>query len=244
MNLASDIGKDIKGLDELLEPLKAFSEKHSLSKREQDVLALLVNQVVSAEDISDQLGISRNTVRIHLKNINTKAGTTSKSELLGKFIEFVIQNKTVKSPTKGDELIILISDDDESYVELVKKATHSSISNDIKFRYVDNGQSMLEYLEESKKNNADFPRPQLIMLDLNMPKMNGFQALERLKTDPRLMDIPVVVFTSSSTKSDISNIYALGGNSYVTKPGGFQELKQVMQGIISYWGQIGALPTR
>ena len=76
-----------------------------------------------------------------------------------------------------------------------------------------------------------------------MPKINGFQALERIKSDPRLNEIPVVVFSSSSTKSDISNIYALGGNSYVTKPGGFQELRKVMQGILSYWGGIGALPT-
>lgn len=218
--------------------------KYNLSKREQEVLALLANQIVSAEDISDQLSISRNTVRIHLKNINTKVGTNSKSELLGRFIEFVIQNKAEQAASISADLLILISDDDESYVALVKKATHNSIGTQVTFRYVDNGQAMLEYLEESKKNLADFPRPNLIMLDLSMPKMNGFQALERLKTDPRLMDIPVVVFTSSSTKSDISNIYALGGNSYVTKPGGFQELKGVMQGIVSYWGQIGALPSR
>ena len=74
--------------------------------------------------------------------------------------------------------------------------------------------------------------------------MNGFQALERLKTDPQLNEIPVVVFTASSTQADVSNIYALGGNSYVTKPGGYQELKGVIHGIVSYWGRIGALPAK
>jgi CheY-like chemotaxis protein/DNA-binding CsgD family transcriptional regulator len=244
MNVAPDIGKDTKEMAELREPLTAFVEKHNLSKREHEVLALLVHQVVSAEDISEQLGISRNTVRIHLKNINTKVGTNSKSELLGRFIEFVIQHEDNDQPQIDEELFVLICDDDESYVELVKKASHSAIGSHVQFQHTQDGQQMLEYLEDSKRQTTGRPRPQLILLDLNMPKMNGFQALERIKTDPRLSDIPVVVFTSSSIKADVSSIYALGGNSYVTKPGGFPELKKVMQGIVGYWGQIGALPNR
>ncbi|SMF49106.1 response regulator [Pseudobacteriovorax antillogorgiicola] len=235
---------DLKGLDELKEPLEAFVAKHGLSKREHDVLALLVHQVVSAENISEHLGISRNTVRIHLKNINTKVGTTSKSELLGKFIEFVIQQREIGSEEVTEtDLLILIADDDDSYVDLVRKASESAIGSDIKFRHVSDGHQMIEYLEGTKRNDPSCKRPHIILLDLNMPKMNGFQALERLKTDPQLNEIPVVVFTSSSTQADVSNIYALGGNSYVTKPGGYQQLKQVMHGIVSYWGRIGALPS-
>lgn len=238
--------------EDLKEPLDQFSQSHGLSKREKDVLTLLANQVVSAEDISTQLGISRNTVRIHLKNINNKVGTTSKSELLGKFIEFVIQGQ---SSTEGEtlippstetelasDLLVLIADDDESYVELVRKASQSAISGNIIFQHVSNGQELVDYFQQTKKGDPQYPRPQIILLDLNMPKMNGFQALEKLKTDPMLSEIPVVVFTSSSTKSDVSSIYALGGNSYVTKPGGYQQLKQVMHGIVSYWGRIGVLP--
>jgi CheY-like chemotaxis protein len=101
---------------------------------------------------------------------------------------------------------------------------------------------MMEYLNRVKRSEPNTPRPHLILLDLNMPKLNGFQALEKIKTDPMLSEIPVVVFSSSSTHSDISSIYALGGNSYVTKPGGYQELKKVIHGIVFYWGQIGALP--
>ena len=93
MNLAASIQPDGNSPDELKEPMESFVAKYGLSKREHDVLGLLINQVVSAEDISEKLGISRNTVRIHLKNINTKVGTNSKSELLGRFIEHVIHNE-------------------------------------------------------------------------------------------------------------------------------------------------------
>lgn len=70
-------------------PIAEFSRKYSLSKREQDVLTLLVSRVVNAEHISRHLGISQNTVRIHVKNINTKVGVRSKSEILSTFIGFL-----------------------------------------------------------------------------------------------------------------------------------------------------------
>ena len=239
INTASNEVKDFK---EIEPSLTSFVKEHNLSKRETDVLKLLVHQVVTAEDISERLGISRNTVRIHLKNINNKVGTTSKSELLGRFIEFVIQNNPLEAKMTNDDLSILLVDDDESYVDLMKKAATAAVGDQIEFKHLSDGQTMLEYLEQVKRKEPGTIIPSLIILDLNMPKINGFQALERIKSDPRLNEIPVVVFSSSSTKSDISNIYALGGNSYVTKPGGFQELRKVMQGILSYWGGIGALP--
>ena len=143
---------ELKNLDELKEPLVAFVAKYNLSKREHDVLSLLVHQVVSAENISEHLGISRNTVRIHLKNINTKVGTTSKSELLGRFIEFVIQHREIASEIADTNLLILIADDDESYVELVRKASENAIGSDAQFKHVTDGQQMLEYLDNSKKS--------------------------------------------------------------------------------------------
>ena len=242
MNLAESMQSDGRGNEELKEPMETFVAKYGLSKREHDVLALLINQVVSAEDISEKLGISRNTVRIHLKNINTKVGTNSKSELLGRFIEHVIQNRSDEQIVTDTSLTIWICDDDDSYVELVKRATSSAIGESVQFTHLSDGYKLLENLDKAKRHTDGVRKPHLILLDLNMPKMNGFQTLERLKTDPMLSAIPVVVFTSSTTQADISSIYALGGNSYVTKPGGYQDLKQVMQGIVSYWGKIGALP--
>lgn len=243
MSTATHLANELSSLDDLKAPLGQFAEKYSLSKREQDVLNLLVQQVVSAEAISERLGISRNTVRIHLKNISAKVSTNSKSELLGRFIEFVIQNKKSEDPITTQRLTILIADDDQSYVDLVKKASASVIGANVTFQHVVDGQNLMDYLNLVKRNHANTQRPHLILLDLNMPRINGFQALEKIKTDPILSEIPVVVFSSSSTNSDISSIYALGGNSYVTKPSGYQELKKVIHGIIFYWGQIGALPT-
>ena len=203
---------EVKNFKEIEPSLINFVKEHNLSKREHDVLKLLVHQVVTAEDISEKLGISRNTVRIHLKNINNKVGTTSKSELLGRFIEFVIQNNQLEAELTNNDLSILLVDDDESYVDLMKKAASAAVGDKINFKHLQDGQSMLEYLEQVKRKEQGAVIPSLIILDLNMPKINGFQALERIKSDPRLNEIPVVIFSNSSTKSDVSNIYALGGN--------------------------------
>jgi two-component system response regulator len=240
--MVSNHAEQLGNLDDMKDSLEQFAQKHNLSKRELDVLQLLVQQVVSAEDISEKLGISRNTVRIHLKNINTKVGTNSKSELLGRFIEFVIQTKKEEDRLTGQSLTIMIADDDQSYVELIRKAAESAMGMGVRFQHVEDGQSLMEHLSRAKRNDPGYVKPHLILLDLSMPKMNGFQALERIKTDPILNEIPVVVFSASSTSADISNIYALGGNSYVSKPVGYQQLKKVIHGIVFYWGQIGALP--
>jgi CheY-like chemotaxis protein len=136
----------------------------------------------------------------------------------------------------------LIADDDESYVELLRNAAKHALNESVRFHHCSDGLEMLNYLNASKDNPSLVERPQLILLDINMPRMNGFQSLERIKTDPLLNEIPVVVFTASETQDDISHIYALGGNSYVTKPAGYQDLKKVIKGIIDYWGRIGALP--
>ncbi len=228
--------------EDLRDPLEKFALLHQLSPRERDVLAQLVNKVVSAEDISLKLGISRNTVRIHLKNINTKVGTNSKSELLGRFIEFVIQHREEEERLRTPQLRILIADDDPDYVNLIRKATQASLGDHIVFLHVEDGQALLDHLSHSKRDEPAYARPHLILLDLNMPKINGFEALQKIKTDPQLQNTPVIVFSASSSPMDISNIYALGGNSYVSKPLAYAELKKVIQGIVFYWGQIGALP--
>ncbi len=232
----------LQAAEDLRAPLETFASLHQLSPRERDVLAQLVNKVVSAEDISKNLGISRNTVRIHLKNINSKVGTNSKSELLGRFIECVVHHREAEERTRTPRLHILIADDDPDYVNLICKAAEATLGQNIHFTHAEDGHNLLEHLARTKRDDPDFPRPHLILLDLNMPKLNGFQALQKLKADPLLSAIPVIVFSASSSNLDISNIYALGGNSYVSKPLDYNELKKVIQGIVFYWGQIGALP--
>lgn len=234
---------DINGVKEdITSALGGFSKLYSLSKRENDILELLVNKVVSAEAIANRLGISKNTVRIHFQNIFNKMSASSKSEVLGKFIEYVIEGSYLKSKAEVDrKLTIVVVDDDKSYKELIQRALGKLLDNGIDYVELANGKELLEYVFE-KSLSGQVSRPDLILLDLNMPVINGFDALAQLKGQVDSRDIPIVVFTTSDEPADVKKIYELGGNSFVTKPTGFRALVDVMNGILSYWCEIGALP--
>ncbi len=231
-----------KGNFEKLSPsLDLFVKENQMTKREKEILALLIQQKVSADELGEALGISKNTVRIHLRNINTKLNINSKSELLGKFIEFAMNNLTSSETAKikRENLSLLLIDDDESYVELMKKAAESA--GNIEVNCALSGDAMLDYLHNAKIMKTGFTIPSFILLDLSMPKMNGFEALSLLKKDPILNKIPVVIFSSSVAKEDVSNTYALGANSFVTKPKDYEDLKKLMLTLCHYWGQVEAL---
>ena len=97
----------------------------------------------------------------------------------------------------------------------MKKAAESA--GNIEVNCALSGDAMLEYLHNAKIMKTGFTMPSFILLDLSMPKMNGFEALSLLKKDPILNKIPVIIFSSSVAKEDVSNTYALGANSFVTK---------------------------
>jgi CheY-like chemotaxis protein len=86
------------------------------------------------------------------------------------------------------------------------------------------------------------PTPDLILLDLNLPRRNGRDMLAEIKTDPQLRRIPVVVLTSSAAESDVATAYALGANCFITKPRGFLEFGEVMRAIDAFWFQTATLP--
>ena len=230
---------EFENFDKLKPALDLFVKQNQMTNREKEILALLIQQRVTADELADDLGISRNTVRIHLRNINTKLSINSKSELLGRFIEFSVNNDPYTVGSKREHLKVLMTDDDESYVELMKKAAEST-SFGVTVKTVLDAQSMLEYLHNAKVMKDGYEMPNFILLDLSMPEMNGFEALSILKGDPVLNKVPVIVF-SSSEKEDVSNTYALGANSFVSKPNDFQELKALMGTLCHYWGQVEAL---
>jgi len=91
---------------------------------------------------------------------------------------------------------------------------------------------------------ADAPRPDVILLDLNLPKMNGREVLQEIKRDPALQDIPVVVLTTSQAEQDIVESYRLRANAYVTKPVGLQQFLAVVQSIEHFWFEIVKLVPR
>jgi CheY-like chemotaxis protein len=142
-----------------------------------------------------------------------------------------------------DSLIILMADDDDDDILLTKKALQKGkLLNPV--YTVHDGEELLDYLfrrgEYTNIENA--PRPGMILLDLNMPKMDGREALREMKVHPDFKDIPVVVFTTSKAEEDIYRSYKLGVNSFITKPVTFEKLIEVMQMLGRYWFEIVTLP--
>ena len=140
-------------------------------------------------------------------------------------------------------IVILIADDDAEDRMLVKEALEDSrLKNNIHF--VENGEELLDYLHDrgSFKDKKKYPTPGLILLDLNMPKKDGREALKEIKADEHLRVIPVVVLTTSKAEEDILRTYDLGVSSFITKPVTFAALVDVMKTLTKYWFEIVELP--
>jgi CheY-like chemotaxis protein len=134
---------------------------------------------------------------------------------------------------------ILIADDDPEDRMLAEDALKESrLANDI--RFVEDGEELLEYLQARGRYAPPehTPRPGIILLDLNMPRKDGREALKELKSDPELRRIPVVVLTTSKAEEDIYRTYDLGVNSFITKPVTFDALVQIMRTLGQYWFEI------
>ena len=137
---------------------------------------------------------------------------------------------------------ILLADDDEEDRELARDALQDSrLANEMKFVY--DGQDLLDYLRhEGRWTAATSPRPGIILLDLNMPKKDGREALQEIKADESLRRIPVVVLTTSKDEADVLSTYDLGVSSFITKPVTFGGLVDVMRTWTQYWFEIVELP--
>lgn len=139
-------------------------------------------------------------------------------------------------------ITILIADDDPEDRMLAEEALRESrLVNDI--RFVDDGEDLLEYLQNrGKYADADNPQPDMILLDLNMPRMDGREALKVIKSDPELRRIPVIVLTTSKAEEDIYRTYDLGVNSFIIKPVTFDSLVNIMKVLGAYWFEIVEIP--
>jgi len=141
-------------------------------------------------------------------------------------------------------ITILVCDDDEDDCVLTQQALEDAhITNRV--RFVGDGEQLLDYLYQRGEfagETGKAPRPGLILLDLNMPKMDGREALKVIKGDATLHDIPVVVLTTSRLDADIARSYQLGVNSFITKPVTFSGLVEAMHALGRYWLEIVELP--
>lgn len=143
----------------------------------------------------------------------------------------------------GKAITILMADDDADDRQMTLEAfSESRLANDL--RFVEDGAELMDYLFRRNKytDPASSPRPGLILLDLNMPKKDGREALREIKADPRLRNIRVVVMTTSKAEEDIVRTYDLGAESYVTKPVTFTSLVDVVRTLGKYWLEIVELP--
>ena len=137
-------------------------------------------------------------------------------------------------------VVILMAEDDADDRLLAKDAlVECGIAGDLQF--VENGEELLDYLQHRGKYSQS-PRPGLILLDLNMPRKDGREALHEIKTNPRLRRIPVIVLTTSNADSDIDRAYELGANSFISKPVTFDSLVSIMRVIAQYWLATTELP--
>lgn len=143
----------------------------------------------------------------------------------------------------GRPITILLADDDADDRMMAADAlAESRLANDL--RFVEDGEELMDYLHRRGRfsDPATSPRPGLILLDLNMPRKDGREALREIKGDPELRKIPVVVLTTSQAEEDIYRTYDLGVNSFITKPVMFESMVAVMKALGKYWFEIVELP--
>ena len=144
----------------------------------------------------------------------------------------------------SQRITILMADDDPEDRLLAKEALDEArLANDLHF--VENGEELMDYLRQrgAYSDPTESPRPGLILLDLNMPKMDGREALKEIKKDQLLRRIPVVILTTSKAEEDVIRTYDVGASSFVTKPVTFEGLVDVMKGLARYWFEIVKLPS-
>ncbi|MBA7541707.1 Response regulator rcp1 [subsurface metagenome] len=145
--------------------------------------------------------------------------------------------------TKRKPIVILLAEDDPDDQLMVKEALEENliINN---FYIVEDGVELMDYLKNKGKysNPASAPRPGIILLDLNMPRKDGREALQEIKEDPDLCTIPVIVLTTSKVEEDILRTYNIGASSFITKPVSFEGLVEVMKILKKYWFEIVELP--
>lgn len=145
----------------------------------------------------------------------------------------------------ANPLVIVYADDDPEDRMLAQEAfEENNFANQVV--YVEDGEELISYLKNEGKyhDKQAYPSPSLILLDLNMPKMDGREALEAIKTDSKLRLIPVVILTTSSAEEDIIRSYDLGVSSFITKPVTFKSLVETISTISKYWFELVKLPTQ
>jgi CheY-like chemotaxis protein len=145
--------------------------------------------------------------------------------------------------SNNNNIEILLADDDaEDRMLIIDALEESRLKN--KVQEVENGEELMDYLLNRGKfsDKKKYPAPGIILLDLNMPKKDGREALKEIKEDKNLRSIPIIILTTSKAEEDILKTYNLGISSYITKPVTFVAMVDVMKTLNKYWLEIVELP--
>jgi CheY-like chemotaxis protein len=149
------------------------------------------------------------------------------------------------SSKRRNPAIILLVEDNRADQELIRRAIQK-VTIPKELRIVEDGEEALAYLFRRGKYQAPAtsPKPDLLLLDLNLPRVDGYQVLEEIRADSKLRPMPVLVLTTSRQEKDIIRSYELGCNSFITKPVGLDQLTGLVQAIEKYWFETAVLPPR
>ena len=141
------------------------------------------------------------------------------------------------------KFLLLVADDDEDDWEFIGDALQQIGAGDV--RFVRDGEELLEYLRR-QGTYADRGRraePDVVILDLKMPRMNGAEALNEIRADPNLKRYPVIILTTSTSEHEVNEIYEAGANSVISKPNSIAGLAEVLSSVRTYWSGVVHLPT-
>lgn len=140
-------------------------------------------------------------------------------------------------------LSLVLADDDPDDREMTREALKRG-GFQAPFHQVDDGEALLQLLrsEGAFTGDASVPLPGLILLDCNMPRKNGYETLAEIRADPKLKHLPVVMLTTSRAAHDVNQSYALGANTFLSKPDSFQGLVELLNAVRCYWFEVATLP--
>lgn len=157
----------------------------------------------------------------------------------------------MQSSAQPRRFYILLADDDAEDAFTVRRGFQKS-DLDFEIMHVSDGEELLEFLNAVEAKQADEPdedsdgprAPDLVLLDINMPRLNGFEVLDRMRASPEFSAVPVVILTSSSNDADVTHCYRLGARSYFVKPLTLGEMSDFVDSIVNYWFKGCVLPGR
>lgn len=136
-------------------------------------------------------------------------------------------------------LNIYLAEDDPDDQYFIKASLEAD-GADVELNCFFNGRQLLNALEQLI--NIDSPLPHLVLLDINMPQLDGVQTLELLKANPNLAHLPVLIYTTSRSEEDIRRVYSLGASAYIVKPLSFGEIQEKFKRVIEFWGAVSEIP--